>query len=173
MPQSLTEPDLLSLEFICLNMREIDRVEAFAVVSHDNPCRLAWETYHYVLNNGRGQIAWHNGKPAAFAALVEMWPSVWQIYMFGTDDFKNAAIPLLRWFRKESNDILTVCNGHRLQCDCRIGHPEAHKMILAMGGLPEGPPRQKFGKDGSDFQTYVWINGENDAVLKPGFIRAA
>jgi hypothetical protein len=169
----LTDIDLLSLEYICLNMREIDRVEAFAILPHDNPCRLSWEAHHHILNNGRGKIAWHNGKPAAMAAFTENWTGCWQVWAFGTDDFKAAAIPLLRWFRKEANDILTVCKGHRLQCDSRVGHPEAHKMIVAMGGVPEGEPMRRYGKDGSDYQRYIWLNGEHDAVLKPGFIRAA
>ncbi len=165
--------DLLSIEYICYRMREDDRKEVFAIVPHDNPYRLAWETYHTILNNGRGRVAWYNGKPAAVAAFVENWPGNWQVYMYGTDDFKAAAVPLLRWFRKEANEILTVCKGHRLQCHSQVGHPEADKMIRAMGGIPEGPPLRRFGKDGSDFQTYVWLNGENDAVLKSGYVRAA
>lgn len=168
-----THITLGSLEYIALNMREVDRLEAFAVVPHDNPCRLAWESYHYIINNGRGQIAWHAGKPAGMCAITENWPGCWQVWMFGTEDFKSVALPLVRWFRKEANDILTTCEGRRLQCDSRIGHPDAHKMLVAFGAIPEGDPMRRYGKDGSDFQRYVWIKGENDAVLQPGFTRAA
>lgn len=169
----LSDVDLMSIEFIAYNMRECDRTEIFAMLPHDNLYRFAWEAHHVLVNSGRGKIAWHNGRPAALAGFVEQWSGVWQVWMCGTDDFKPAAVPLLRWFRKEANEILTVCKGHRLQCDSRMGHDEAHKMIMAMGGVPEGPPMRRYGKDGSDFQRFVWLNGENDAVLKPGYVRAA
>ncbi len=169
----LADLDLMSMEFLAYNMRERDRVEIFGLVDHDNPWRFAWDAHHLVLNKGRGKVAWFNGKPAAMAAFVEERPGVWQVWMCGTDDFKAAAMPLLRWFRKEANDILGVCKGHRLQCDSRADYEEAHKMIKAMGGIEEGPPMRRYGKDGADYQRFVWFNGENDAVLKPGYIRAA
>lgn len=169
----LSDIDLTAIEYISYNMRECDRTEIFAMLPHDNPYRFAWEAHHVILNNGRGKISWHNGRPAALAAFTEQWPGTWSVWMCGTNDFKLAAVPLLRWFRKEANEILTVCQGHRLQCDSRVGHDEAHKMIMAMGGLPEGEPMRKYGKDGSDYQRFVWFNGENDAVLKPGYVRAA
>lgn len=173
MTSTTTDIDLASIEYIALNMRERDRTEIFGLIPHDNPCRFAWEAYHGILNSGRGQIAWHNGKPAALAAFVEMWPGTWNVWMCGTDDFKPAAVPLLRWFRKAANEILSMCKGHRLQCDSRADYEEAHKLILAMGGLQEGPPMRRYGKDEADYVRYVWLNGENDAVLRPGFIRAA
>jgi hypothetical protein len=169
----LSDVDLLSIEFIVYNMRPGDREEIFGLIDHDNNYRFAWEAYHLVLNKGRGKISWHDGKPAAFAAFVEERPGVWSVWMMGTKDFKAAAMPLLRWFRKEANDILSVCKGHRLQCDSRADYEEAHKMIKAMGGIEEGPPMRRYGKDGSDYQRFIWLNGENDAVLKSGYVRAA
>lgn len=168
----LTDPTLIDIEFICLNMREKDSEEILALRPHDIPVRLAWEAYHHVLNSGRGKVAWVNGRPAAFAAFTEDWPGTWSVWMCGTDDFKAAAIPLLKWFRTEANEILTVCKGHRLQCDSRADYEEAHKMIRAFGGVEESTLR-RYGKDGSDYIRFVWFNGENDAVLKPHYTRAA
>lgn len=166
----LTDLDYISLEFICLNMRTVDRAEVFALRQHDNPLQLAFEAHAYFRNMGRGKISWVNGRPAAVAAFTEDWPGVWSVSMFGTGDFKAAAIPLLRWVRKEANDILTVCNGHRLQCDSAASHSEAHVMIKAMGAREECRLR-KYGKTGEDFIRFVWFNGENDAVLKPHYLR--
>ena len=166
----LTDLDYISLEFICLNMRDIDKREIYALRNHDNPLQLAMEAHAYIRNQGRGRISWVGGKPGAMAAFTEDWPGVWSVWMFGTDDFRAAAIPLLRWVRSEANDILSVCAGHRLQCDSQAGHDEAHKMIMAMGALPEFTMR-RYGKDGSDFVRFVWLNGENDAVLRPHYQR--
>jgi hypothetical protein len=167
---SLTDITLMDVEYICLHMRERDKQEIFGLRPHNSEIRLAWEAYHHILNCGRGRIAWHKGKPAALAAFTESWPGVWDVWMAGTEDFEAAAIPLLRWFRKEANEILSVCNGHRLQCDSRADYESAHKMIEAFGGQREAVLR-KLGKDGSDYIRFVWFNGENDAVLKPHFGR--
>jgi hypothetical protein len=169
----LTEITNGALEYICMNLREIDRVEIFAIRPHESPLQLAYEAAYQIRNAGRGRIAWHNGRPAGVFAFCEMWPGMWEVWMFGTDDFSKCAVNLLRWCRKEANEILTVCNGRRLQCDVREGHPEAHKLILALGAIPEGPMMRCYGKDGSSYQRYVWFNGVNDGVLKPHFTRAA
>lgn len=169
----LTDIDLVSLEYLCLNMREADKVEIFACQEHENPMRLAWEAHYLIRNKGRGRIAWHDGRPAACCAFTESWPGVWQVWMFGTDELKSVAVELLRWSRKEARDILSVCHGIRLQCESRVGHDEAHKMLKAMGAVPEGDPMPAYGKDGAAYQRFVWLKDVNDDVLKPGFIRAA
>lgn len=166
----LTDIDYLALEYVVLNMREQDRREIYALRPHDNPLQLAMEAHAVIRNQGRGRISWINGRPAAVAAFTEDWSGVWSVWMFGTEDFKAAAIPLLRWVRTEANEILTVCKGHRLHCDSHAECFEAHKMIKAMGAVPEFTMR-KYGKDGSDFIRFVWLNGENDAVLKPHYVR--
>jgi hypothetical protein len=165
--------DLPSMEYLCLNLREVDWDEARMLVSHDNRWMLAWNSYHFILNNGRAQVAWHNGRPAGMCAFTENWTGVWQVWSFGTDDYPKVAIELARWFRREAREILSVCKGIRLQCDSRIGHPDAHRYIRAFGGQPEGPPMASYGKDGSAYQRYVWLPGVNDAVLKPHFGRVA
>lgn len=168
----LTPIDIGTLEFVCLNLRESDRVEILALRPHDNLVRLAWEANQIIVNQGRGVVAWHQGRPAGVAAFTEMWPGAWEAWMFGTDDFRHVAVELMRWLRKGANEILTVCNGNRLHCDCRVGNDENHKMIMALGAEPEVTLRN-YGKDRSDYVRYVWLPGVNDAVLKPHYTRAA
>jgi hypothetical protein len=168
---TLTDVDYIALEFICMNMRECDKEELYALRTYDNPLQLAMDAHAAIRNLGRGRISWVKGRPAAVGAFTEDYPGVWSVWMFGTDDFKAAAIPLLRWVRTEANEILTVCKGHRLHCDSIANHPDAHKMIQAMGGKQESVKR-KLGKGGEDFICFVWLNGENDAILKPHYVRA-
>lgn len=169
----LTDITLPAIEYICLNIRESDRVEILALRPHDSELQLAWETFSALRNLGRGRIAWHQGKPAGLFGFAEAWPGHWEVWMFGTDEYRAVAFDLLRWARKEANEILQHCNGRRLQADVREGHPDAHKLVKAMGAIPEGPLLQNYGKDGGAYQRYVWINGVNDAVLKPHYTRAA
>ena len=169
----LTDITLPSIESICYRMREQDRIEVFGVRPHDNAYRLAWEVHAVILNQGRGRIAWHDGRPAALMAFTENWPGMWDAWAFGTNDFKSVFVELVGWGRREARSILTVCKGHRLQCDSRVGHDDAHKMIRALGGKAEGQAMRGYGKDGADYQRFVWLRSEDAAVLAPGFIRAA
>lgn len=167
----LKDLNLYDLEYICLNIRDQDREEVLGLQNHDSPLRLAYEATHFIRNNGRSKIAWYKGKPAAFFGFAEIRPGVWEIWMFGTEDFKSVALDLMRWCRKEANDILGHAQGHRLQAMSRAGYDEAHKLIRAMGGVQECVHR-RYGKDGSDYICFVWLNGENDAVLKPHYVKA-
>lgn len=154
-----------------MGMRERDKAEIYALRDHDNPLQLAMEAHHMIRNKGRGQIAWWQGRPAAMLAFTEDWPGVWSVWMFGTDDFKNVAIDLVRWARKEANEILKVCAGHRIHCDSLSTYEEAHKLIQAAGGRYECE-FPKYGKGGEDYKRFVWFNGDNDAILKPHYVRA-
>lgn len=168
----LTDLEYTPLEYVCMRMRETDKREIYALRPHDNALQLACEAHALIRNSGRGMVGWANGRPAAVCAFTESWPGMWEVWMFGTDDFKNCAIEMLRWFRKEANVILSERLGRRLQCDSAAYHEEAHKMIKALGGLEECRFRA-YGKHGDDFIRFVWLNGENDAVLRPKFTRAA
>lgn len=168
----LTEPTLIDLEFICLRMRDCDKREILNLMAFDSPIVLASVCDSMLRNQGRGRIAWAHGKPCAVAGFVEARPGVWEITMFGTDDFKAGLVPLMRWFRTEANEILSVCKGHRLQCDSRADHHEAHKLIRAMGGREEGPPMPGYGKDGGAYRRFVWLKGRDDAILHPHYVQA-
>ena len=161
----LSDITLPAIEVICYRMRERDKLEVYALRPHDNPYRLAWEAHAMILNQGRGKIAWHDGRPVALVAFTENWPGVWDVWMFGTDEFKSVAVECVRWARKEVSEILKVCNGHRCQCDSRADYEEAHRLLKALGAHKEGPPMRRYGKDGSDFQRFVWFRGEDDAIL--------
>lgn len=165
----LTDIEYPSLEFVALNMREVDRVEIFNLLDHDNPLQFAQQAWHALKNNGRGRIAWWAGKPAAVIGLIEDRPRIWQISMFGTEDLPHAAFPCMRWARETLREFREPpFNGRRLQCDSRIGHDEAHKFLRALGAKEEGPPMVHYGKDGGDYQRFVWLIGDNDHVLKKG-----
>lgn len=152
-------------------MRAVDQQEIYACRPHDSPLQLAIESYSTIRNMGRGKIGWYQGRPAGVFAFTENWPGNWDVWMYGTDDFKAAAIPLLRWCRKEAHDILEHTTATRLQCASHIEHTEAHAMIKAMGAVQEGPPMRRYGKDGADFIKFVWIKGVNSDVINPGFVR--
>lgn len=148
-------------------MRESDREEILNLRPHDSEFQLAFEVYTHISTSGRGVVSWHRGYPAALAGFTESYPGVWEVFMFGTDDFKDALFPLMRWIKTEAKAILSVCKGHRLQCDSRSTHHEAHKLIKSMGGVPESTMRS-YGKDSSDYIRFVWFP-ETDDFLHPNY----
>lgn len=163
-----------ALEDICQNLRAMDAEEVYNIRPHDSWRKLAHESWYLIRDKGRGAVAWHKGRPAGVIAYTQIgWPGVWEVWAFGTNDFKAVAIDLLRWGRKEAVVILDEIGGHRCQCDSRVGHDEAHTMIKALGGRPEGLPMQGYGKDGSSYQRFVWLRETDAGFLYPGFVRAA
>jgi hypothetical protein len=169
----LTDIDYFAIEYIVMHMRPRDHDEVFGIINHDDPLQFAMDATGYIRNAGRGRVAWHNGRPAGLMAFVELRPGVWEVWAFGTEDFQPVVFELMRWCRKEARDILRHCKGHRLQCYSRADYGEAHKLIAAMGGKREGSVLRRFGKDGADYQTFVWLNGENDDILRPHYRKAS
>lgn len=68
----LTDIDYTALEYICLNMRDCDRREIYALRPHDNPLLLASEAHALIRNTGRGRIGWAKGRLAALRLHGEL-----------------------------------------------------------------------------------------------------
>lgn len=152
----LLEPDRYSIEYICLNLRACDKREIFAMRPHDSPVRLAHEAWYLVTTQGRGAVAWHDGKPAALIALIENWPGVWDAMAFGTDAWRNVAIELMRWGRANVRQVIEDLKGHRLQADSHVDSVDSHRFLRALGAEPEAVLRG-YGKDNSDFIRFSWV----------------
>ena len=169
---SMTPITMMAVESICYRMRDADKREIYAIRPHDNAYRLAWECHSIVMAQGRGRIAWYRGRPTGFVAFTENWPGNWNVWMFGTDEFKSVVVPMVGWARREVKQILEHNSGHRCQCESIMGHDEAHKLLRALGAKPEGPPLLGWGKGGESFQRFVWLRDRDAAVSEPGFVRA-
>lgn len=163
---TLSEITLPDLEYVCLNMRPEDREEILNIRPHDNLLMLAWEAAALIRNMGRGRVAWFQGRPAAVIAVTEDRSGVWQIMMFGTEFLPSVAFPCMRWARETMRELVGNGTCRRLQCDSRVGHDEAWRFLMALGAEKEGPPMRGFGRDGGDYQRFVWLAGENDHVLR-------
>ena len=168
MSDILTEIDIQALDYICLNLRDVDKREIYNVLDHDNPIMLAFQAHYVGVSKGRGRIAWWDGRPAVYIAFCEDRPGVWTISMFGTDDFKSVAFECMRWARATIPELINERNGRRLQCDSHVEHHEAHRFLTALGAVKEGPPMKHYGKDGSDYQRYVWIAEDNGIISLRG-----
>lgn len=145
---------LSAVEYVCLNMRESDRAEVFGMRAHDNPMILAKEIVA-VAPYGKVGIADHQGRPAAIIGVTPMWPGVWSAWAFGTDDWPKVAIELTRYALRVLRPFILERGAHRMQCESRIDHVEAHRWLQTLGAEPEAI-LSRFGRDGTDYVMFRW-----------------
>lgn len=162
----LTPVTLGALEQICHRLRATDADEILNLRPHDSWALLALEAHYCLTVRGRGVIAWVHGMPAAVIGFGELRPGVWDAVSFGTDAYKDAGVVLMRAGRRMARDILSdpVLGARRLQADAKASNTRAHQFIRALGGVPEGIMRS-YGKDGSDYQRFVWLRDDGAARL--------
>jgi hypothetical protein len=163
---TVTDIDLHSIEFVCLNLRAADRLEVLGLCDHSSTIRLAHEVNHTIRTHGRGRIVWHAGKPAAVLGFAEYRPGVWQAILLGTDAFPSIAKTALRWFRETARELRDDLGARRVHVDSHIDHWQAHKFLRALGAKPEGPPMLEYGKDGASYQRFVWLAKDQPSFIK-------
>src|SRR5262245_4323937 len=164
----------LALEYLCFNMRPVDRTEIYNVLASDNPGEFAARRYQAVARNVCGWIAHLNGRPAACMGILENFPGNWQIYSFGTDAYIRVVAtfwPKLRLMEAFGRDR----GMHRLECKSRADHLGAHRGLYLMGLYPECTlPR--YSRDGADYIQFgrTWPPQDNSTVTigNTGVIRA-
>jgi hypothetical protein len=152
----LAPMEWLPLEFLCFNMREIDRHEIYANLPTSNPIEWANWVFHNVAKNGCAWIAALDGRPTAVMGIYENFPGNWEIFSFGTPDYIRVLVAFKpKWYLMI--DYLRDHGGHRLQCRSLATHKEAHRFLKLMGFAPEAV-LQAFGRDREDYILFkqVW-----------------
>lgn len=142
-----------AVEYLCWNMREIDRAEIFGIRSHSDPSVLAKETA-IIASYGKAIVIDVDNRPAAILGVSPMWAGVWSAWSFGTDQWTRAAPALTRYGLKHIGPYLRS-RAHRLQCESRVDHLEAHQWLRRLGAVEEGY-LTGYGRDGSDYILFAW-----------------
>jgi hypothetical protein len=141
--------------YVALRLRAADRREIFATRWDEDPEELA------AAAAVRGPFAWAagaGGEPIACIGALEMWPGVWEAWMFATDAFNTIGKPLTRFIRQGMIPALTGVGAHRVQCHSIEGHHHAHRWLERLGAMHEFTvPR--YGKNGEAFRLYSWSRG--------------
>ena len=137
-------------------MREADRQEIHGVRGHLSASVLAYETV-IAAAMGIANIEHVNGKPASIVGATPMHPGVWSVWSYGTDDWGKACLRQTRWALRVLKPLLIKRGCHRLQCESREDHFDAHNWLRSCGAKPEGV-LSGFGCDGSDYIQFVWRN---------------
>lgn len=153
---------LTAVEFLTLNMREVDQREIYGLRAHDDPLILAREVV-LAATYGKAGIAEHRGRPCGIVGVSPLWPGVWTIWSFGTEDWPKAVIQMSRYGKKVLEPYIRARGAHRLQCESRFDHHEAHRWLTAMGAKADGL-MEGYGRDGAAYIMFSW--GKNYNVLQ-------
>lgn len=149
MTAQLSSPDFASVAYIARNMRKADRDEVYNVIGHNNPFLLAQQA----LDAGRmgsSVCAHRDNRPIAVLGFMARHPGVGSVFAFGTDEFPRVALTLTRYALRVMRPALIASGFHRVQCESRIDHHDAHAWLERLGFKREGILKA-FGSDGSDY----------------------
>ena len=153
----LANPSLLDVLYVTRNLREWDRRELFATRFDDDPDRLAMDVM------GWGPVGWVAGgvvdgreKASAVVGATELWPGMWSVGMFATDDFPKIGLGLTRFVKRRMIPLIVQQGIRRGECKSIEGHTEAHRWLEVLGARRDGAALRGYGKGGEPFYTYAW-----------------
>jgi hypothetical protein len=137
---------------VVLSMREWDRREIYANRFDENPLKLADEAV--AMGQNAGWVAGLEEPIAAFGCF-EMWPGVWSMWLFATDDFPQIGLSVTKLITRQIVPTLWEVGAHRLEARSMEGHHDAQRWLEVIGAEREGTLKG-YGKGGEDFHVYTW-----------------
>jgi hypothetical protein len=148
----LTEPNLPDILYVAYAMREADRREIYATRFSESPDELAMSAI------GWGKFAWvahFEDRPVAYIGAGQMWPGVWTVWMFATDEFPKIGLPLTKFVKRSMIPAIRAAGAHLAMCWSIVGHDHAHRWLKCLGA-EAGPPMPGYGKNGETFIPFTW-----------------
>ena len=143
----LETPCVETVGYVAANMREWDRREIYAT-------RLDDDLDSFVSDVRRvGPIWWVAGidLPIAAFGVAPMWPGVWSMWFFATNNLDKIGFPVTRFIIRDIIPMMWGLGAHRLECRSMEGHVEAQRWLETLGAKREGSLRA-FGRNREDFQ---------------------
>lgn len=140
---------------VAMNMRAADAEEIYGLRWEDNPFVI---TNEVMAQRDFAWVAWHDNKPAIVIGGAPLHPGVWQVFCFGTDDWRRLALPITRFTKKNFVPKLWELGARRLQADSHQNHTDAHNWLRRLGAAPESV-RKGYGRDGADYLHFVLRSG--------------
>ena len=133
-------------------MRAADAAEIAATRWTLDPVALAREV---VLRPDFSWVA-GAGEPIACIGAAQVWPHVFEAWMFATDRFPLIGKRLTLWVKHVMMPAVTAAGAHRVHCHSAEAHTEAHAWLEALGAVHESS-KPMFGQDGQTFRVYRWL----------------
>lgn len=148
-------PNPAKLAHVAENMREWDRREIFATRADDDPAALCDDVRRC------GNISWVAGleRPIAAFGCAPMWPGVWSMWLFATDEFGRIGISVTKLVTRTIVPMMIEAGAHRLEARSMEGHADAQRWLEVIGAKREGT-LVRYGRGREDFHVYAWPAAE-------------
>lgn len=143
--------DLASARYVSHRMRQSDVDEIFACRWDDDRDALAADA---AARTRFGWAAGKDGEPIACIGVIEVWPGVWESWMFATDKFRIVGKGLTKFALRTIIPAAKSAGAHRLQCHSMEGHVVAHRWLEGLGAKREAT-HPGYGRGGETFHTYA------------------
>lgn len=139
-----------AVAYVAANMREMDRREIFATRWGDDTEALVDQ----VLQCGAFAYVASLERPIAAIGASPIWPGVWSVWMFATDEIDKIGLSLTRLARRRIIPTLRSVGAHRVECRSLEGYDVANAWLESLGAKEEAK-LLKYGRNGEDFRLYV------------------
>lgn len=138
---------------VAANMREWDKREIYANRWDDDPEGVARDAV--AMGQSVGWVAGLDDRPIAAFGCFQMWPGVWSMWLFATDDFRQIRFSMTKLIVRNIIPMLWEAGAHRLQCHSMDGHDDAQDWLKVIGARRESTC-PGYGRNGEAFHCYVW-----------------
>jgi hypothetical protein len=143
------------MTYIAENMRAADRREIFATRAAEDIGRLVDDCMAFSAQNSAYATIACLERPIAVIGAAEVWPGVYDVWSFGTNEFKRVGFAMTKWVRKVLIPSLVKVGAHRVHCRSIEGHVEAHEWLKMLGAEPMHTLKA-WGKGREDFLLFEW-----------------
>lgn len=140
-----------AIMYIACNLRAADAEELYATCWDDKPETI---TKHTVACGDFRFVFAVDGRPACAIGAAPMWPGVWSMWMFATDDFPRVSLSVTKHVRHVIMPSLLKTGAHRASAASLSTHDTAHKWLQSFGFSKESE-MPGFGKNGETFYNFV------------------
>lgn len=145
-------PGLVAM--VAEKMREADRREIFATRFEDDPMAVARDA-EAVFGRDVGWVSGLGDNPIAAFGCFQMWPGVWSMWLFATDDFGQIGISMTKLIVRDILPMLFDAGAHRLEARSIEGNDDVQRWLELLGARRE-TTLKGYGREGQNFHVYIW-----------------
>lgn len=152
------KPDL---EYICQNMRQIDKEEIYAHRFNDCPVALTDDTMRI---SGFSWLFYKDDKPVAILGAFPLWPKHWSVFAFATDAYKSVVLSMTKQARRVVFPVLMEGDGEMAFAWALSANTTAIRWMESLGAI-EAARVPKFGRDGQEFKMMAWYRDRMEGYV--------
>ena len=111
------------------------------------------------------RCATYNDTPTAIWGAIEIQPTIWTVFAFGTNNWPRVVLSVTRHIRKILIPVIKGRGANAAECWAHVDHEQACRWLERLGARPLGEmPR---GKNGEIFRHYIWERDCNEHQALP------